>query len=231
MKNQKTEFPYFLDKLPKNAQNLFHDDPKQFRILYGVKLGNVVKQDLIKMAEFVTPVHEVVHFSSWYDSWIEKFFWYNIASEYQQDAMKLFKIYCPRGTTRISFVNNALKLEATDKDFFNLLRAAYYYTNYTNKNMWTMPHIQTLHKTGHDICPEIAYKDFIDIKYNYKTKKTILKMHQTKKEIGKTLQQGCEKIAGGLMNNEIARITNINEQIKAAKATLAKYGTELVKGY
>ena len=94
-----------------------------------------------------------------------------------------------------------------------------------------MPHIQTLHKTGHDIYPEIACNDFIDIKDNYKTKKTILKMHQTKKEIGKTLQQGCEKIAGGLMNNEIARITNINEQIKAAKATLAKYGTELVKGY
>ena len=26
-------------------------------------------------------------------------------------------------------------------------------------------------------------------------------------------------------------IVNINEQIRAAKATLAKYGTELVKGY
>ena len=228
MNNEKINQQYFINRLSSKEQHLFRTDPKQFRVLYYKKLTNIVKQDLIKMVEFVTPVYELVNFSDWYDSWNEEFFWYKIEKEYQKDAMNLFKIYCPLGTARMPFTDG-LKLEAKNTYFFNLLRVVYYYTNYTNKEMWAMPHIQTLHKIGHDQSPRIVNEDFVKKNYNLKTRK--YKMLKTKTEIGKMLQQGCEKIAEGLINKQIALITNMNKQIKAAKATLARYGTELVRGY
>ncbi len=225
-----TKSQYFLDKLSDKEKNLFHTDPKQFRVLYYKKLTNIVKQDLIKMVEFVTPVYELVNFSDWYDSWNEEFFWYKIEREYQKDAMNLFKIYCPFGTARMPFTDG-LKLEAKDTDFFSLLRVVYYYTNYTNKEMWAMPHIQTLHKIEHDISPRIANEDFVKKNYNFKRKTRKYKMLKTKTEIGKILQQGCEKIADKLICKEIKCISGMNKQITMAKATLARYGTELVRGY
>ena len=230
MTNQKIESQYFINKLSDKELKLFNTDPKQFRVLYCKKLTNLVKQDLQHMVDIVTPVYEVVHYSDWYDSWHEEFFWYNISKEHQPEATNLFRIYCPKGTAIMS-LNDMSKLDVKDKDFFNLLRAVYYYKNYTNRKMWSMPHIRTLNPSGHDIRPRIADEDFVKEDYNYKRKTTKLKILKTKKELEQILQEGSKKIADELINKEITRIKNINAKIQEAKATIAQYGTELVRGY
>ena len=96
--------------------------------------------------------------------------------------------------------------------------------------MWGMPNITPLNISSnrdHDI----IYSDFVENKYSYETKKKPVKLKKTKSELNKEIASGCEKITDRLIDKEIKRISKINEQIKAAKETLAKYGTELVKGY
>ena len=228
MKNQKIKVPYFLTKFPEDAQKLFYTDPKQFRVLYCQKLTKVVKQDLLQMAEFVTPVYEVVFCSDWYDSWHRKYYWYNLKKDNRRQTIDMFDAYSNEDT---SDMKKSLQVEAGDMDFFNLLRCVYYYINYENKAKWDMDGIKTMNPYDREARPEILVDDYVKEIYSCKRKTSKYKMLKTKKEIGKTLQQGCQEITDKLINTEIARIANVNKQIEAAKATLAKYGTELVKGY
>ena len=215
---------YFIDNFPQPTKDLFYKDPKKFKVLYKTKLSKIVRQDLLKLIQFVTPVYEIVHYSDWYDSWHEEIYWYKIKTDKQESVKKLFGIYCNSES-----VNN--EAEVKNKDIFNLLRIVYFYTNYGNKAKWEMSGIATRNRQGPEIRPEIYTGDFIKYDYNLKTKKSSLKMKKKKSELSKQIDAECEKIADKLIDKEIARIVNINEQIRAAKATLAKYGTELVKGY
>ena len=149
---------------------------------------------------------------------------------FEKNAKDLFKIYCSNGIKNI-YTEDKSKLEATNIDFFNLLRAVYYYENYKDKKMWKMPHIQPLHSKEYDVNPKIVYYDFVDEKFNYKTKKTSVKINKMKTELGKQITAGCQKIADYLTDCEITRIVNINNEIKRAKEILAKYGTEMIYGY
>jgi phage-related protein len=71
----------------------------------------------------------------------------------------------------------------------------------------------------------IVVHDFINRHNNIK------KINYTKPELEQQIATGCEQIANELINTEIERICEINRQIKQAKEILAKYGTELVRGY
>ncbi|MFQ6729541.1 MAG: hypothetical protein ACLRFK_00585, partial [Alphaproteobacteria bacterium] len=94
MDNKHTTNKYFINNFPAKIQNLFHQDPKKFKTLYRIKLANIVKQDLLQMVHFVIPVYEIVHYSDWYDSWHEDFYWYKIKPDNINDAKILFGIYC-----------------------------------------------------------------------------------------------------------------------------------------
>ena len=229
MDNKQTETKYFINNFPAQIQNLFHQDPKKFKTLYRIKLANIVKQDLLQMVQFVIPVYEVVHYSDWYDSWHKDFYWYNIESDKINEAKNLFAIYCPKELSNIE--KNKTKIIVNDEEFFNLLRTVYYYVNYNNRKMWEMPGIQTLHPSVHDARPKIYTGDFIKTHYNPERKKSSLKIQKKKSELGTQITQECKKIADKLIDEKIARICNINKQIQQAKETLAKYGTELIRGY
>ena len=229
MDNEKIETKYFLNNFPQPTKDLFYSDPKKFKTLYKTKLAKIVKQDLLQMIQFVTPVYEITYYTDWYDSWHEENFWYYIKSDVKQEAKKLFDIYC---TSQARNIGNGTSFEVRNKEFFNLLRIIYYYVNYKNKEKWEMSGVRPLNvSNSYDIRPTIYTGDFIKDDFNLKTKKSSLKMKKKKSELGKQIEQECLKITDRLIDAEIRRISDINKQIQNAKATLAKYGTELVRGY
>lgn len=221
MDNEKTETKYFINNFSTQIQNLFHSDPKKFKTLYRAKLVKIVKRDLFQMVQFVTPVYEIIYCSDWYDSWKEDVFWYNIKNDKQTEAKQLFNIYCHTDTS------DKTKIEVKNKSFFNLLRMIYFYVNYRNKEKREMSGIATWNTSVHDRRPEIYIGDFI--KYDYSLKRN--KIQKTKSELGKQIDEECARIADKFIDAEIKRISDINKQIQDAKATLAKYGTELIRGY
>ena len=223
-----TQTPYFIDKLPESTKQLFHSDPKKFKTLYKNKLAQIVKQDLLQIVQFVTPVYEIVHYSDWYDSWHEDFYWYKVQSDKQEFVRDLLKIYCVSEANNMA---NKTKFESKSNTFFNLLRTIYFYVNYTNKAKWKMPGVMTWNKSGHDVDPEIYVGDFVKTDYKSNKKKKPLKIEKTKSELGKQIDTECVRIADKLIDAKIKRISDINKKIQEAKATLAKYGTELVHGY
>lgn len=229
MDNKQTITKYFVNNFPAKIQNLFHQDPKKFKTLYQSKLANIVKQDLLQMVQFVTPVYEIVHYSDWCDSWHKDFYWYKIKPDNINDAKILFGIYCRKELSDTE--ENKTKIIVNNKEFFNLLRTVYYYVNYNNRKMWKMPGILTLNPSEHDTRSEIYTGDFIKTHYNPERKKSSLQIEKKKSELGNQIIQGCQKIADKLIDAEITRICNINIQIQQAKETLAKYGTELIRGY
>lgn len=228
MNNAKIETTYFLDNFTQPIKDLFYSDPKQFNALYKTRLVKIVKQDLLQMVHFITPVYEIIHYSDWYDSWHEDFYWYKVQSDKQELVRNLLKIYC---VSEAKSMANKTKFESKSKEFFNLLRTIYYYINYTNKAKWEMSGITTWNQSDHDIRPIIYAGDFVKTDYGTNKKKSSLKIEKTKSELGRQIDKECEKIVDRLIDAEIKRISNINKQIQDAKATLAKYGTELIKGY
>ncbi|MBR5904585.1 MAG: hypothetical protein IKZ49_03575 [Alphaproteobacteria bacterium] len=228
MDNEKIETKYFLNNFPQPTKDLFYSDPKKFKTLYKTKLVKIVKQDLLQIIPFITPVYEIVHYSDWYDSWHEDFYWYKVQSDKQEFVRNLLKIYCVSEANNMA---NKTKFESKSKAFFNLLRTIYFYVNYKNKEKWKMSGIMTWNKSGHDVYPEIYVGDFVETDYKSKRKKKPCKIGKTKSELEKQIDNGCEKIADRLIDAEIKRISNINKQIQMAKATLARYGSEQVIGY
>ena len=106
-----------------------------------------------------------------------------------------------------------------------------FYVNYTDKAKWKMPGVITCNRSGHDVDPEIYTGDFVKTDYKSNKKKKPLKIEKTKSELGKQIDKECMQIADKLIDSEIRRICNMNKKIQEAKATLSKYGTELIRGY
>ena len=222
---------FFLDKLPQNAQKLFHSDPKLFQSKFQNNLNKIVKQDLFYLIKIATPVYERIHCSDWYDSWHKDKYWYYTTPEDKNTARKLLSIYGGEEFKSYEDKNTECFSSATNQELFKILRAIYFYTNYTKQKNWNMPHISPSEKKGSEQEPVIVKFDFVELEYDKKTKKTHYVIAKTKPELEQQIANGCENIANKLINTEIERICEINRQIKQAKEILAKYGTELIRGY
>ena len=216
---------FFLDKLPQNAQKLFHSDPKLFQKKYQNDLYNIIKQDLLYLVEIATPVHERIRHSAGNEVWYNNELWYCTTQKNKNTARYLLSTY---GDEKFKTHNDFYKqnyISATNKELFKILRIIFFYINYEKPTKWDMSNIKPLNQVtfGEDLT--IVVHDFINRHNNIK------KINYTKPELEQQIATGCENIANKLINTEIERICEINRQIKQAKEILAKYGTELVRGY
>ena len=228
---------HFIYKLSPDAQRLFQSDPRKFDSLYGESFTDAVKQDILHLAEIAIPVFEVVHKSNWYDSWLEKYYWYSIAPEYQNEAYKMFQLYCDAHIIRDYARDYDSKkkkwfyiktvLNAKDKEFFDLLRAVYFYNNYTNENKWHMPGIKPQYES--DDVNHFECYDFVN--WDYKNGQCVYTMRFPKTELSKLITSGSRKIANKVTDARIQHIKEFNEKIRAAQALIAQHGNDIVPGY
>lgn len=204
---------FFLDNLPKKAQEMFYSNPKLFRKNYQKDLNNIIKQDLFYLVEIATPVLERAHNSTHCYEWDTNYCCFHTTPKNKNTVQKILNIYKEKN---FKYRKNNVFENCFYTDFFKLSRAIYYYTNYTKPELWKMTHIKKHNRTA-----EIAYNDFIFYE----------KINYTKPELKQKIATGCEQIANKLIDTEIIRICEVNRQIKQAKEIFAKYGTKLTRGY
>lgn len=230
---------HFINKLPIDAQTLFLSDPKKFRILYKKQFEQVVKQDVLRLAEISTPVFEEIEQGMGCDRYTEKHYWYSIEPKYQDEAFDIFQIYCGGEickSYKMFFDNraNELKinktiLDVSDLEFFNLLRMAFYYNNYKNKNKWTMQYIKPRYKDCGNHSHVVIY-DFVETLYS-NDQKLGFTMREKQSVLNQKITTQCKKIANDQINTRIKSIQDMNRKIIECREFLAKHDKDFVKGY
>jgi len=230
---------YFIYKLPTEAQTLFESDPKKFRTLYQKQFEQVVKQDILHLAEIATPVFEAVEQCNCYDGWTDKHYWYSIDSEHQDEAFDIFLIYCGDEIRKSYDIKhdyetnkweyNKTILNSANQQFFDLLRTAFYYNNYGNKDKWNMKNIKQRYKD----CGNVSYiytYDFVLPLYD-NGKKFNYKMRKKRNTLNKEITKQCKKVANDMINAKIKSVQDMNRKIIEAREFLAKHDKDFVRGY
>ena len=210
---------YFTDRLSEQAQKLLKSDPKQFQTLYRDEFICVIKQDMLHLATIAFPIFEKQTYHVGYDIDTRYYRWFKIAKGHEKEATDMLKTYF--GDYNLKYSEFTGTVPDNAKPLFTLLRATYFYNNYTNKRKLLMSDIKIKHY-GEGIYKEYEY-EFFDCYNNYKIK-------LSKSELDTFITQGCQKIADDRINIEIERITNLNKQIMAAQKLLKQY-PDIVPGY
>ena len=207
---------FFLENLPKKAQEMFYSNPKLFRKNYQKDLNNIIKQDLFYLVEIATPALERSYCSDHCYVWESNDCCFHITPKNKTTVQKILNIYAKKSFEY--YKNNVFIKSGNPTTLFKTSRAIYYYINYKKPELWKMTHIKPFYRSA-----EIVYKDFVFLSDE--------KLDYTKQELEQKIATGCEQIANELIDTEIRRICEVNRQIKQAKEIFAKYGTELIRGY